>query len=65
MEVGIDIEQNERFRNISQRVIERAFTKSEIEYAEKHINKITYPLTKIIPVFLSSLSNPKAQSESM
>ena len=39
MEVGIDIEQNERFRNISQRVIERAFTKSEIEYAEKHVNK--------------------------
>lgn len=39
MEVGIDIEQNERFRNISQRVIERAFTKDEIEYAEKHVNK--------------------------
>ena len=39
MEVGIDIEQNERFKNISQRVIEKAFTPSEIEYAEKHINK--------------------------
>ena len=39
MEVGIDIEQNERFKNVSQRVIDKAFTKSEIEYAEKHINK--------------------------
>lgn len=39
MEVGIDIEQNERFKNVSQRVIERAFTKDEIAYAEKHVNK--------------------------
>ena len=38
MEIGIDIEQNERFINISRRVIERAFTKSEIEYAEKNKN---------------------------
>jgi holo-[acyl-carrier protein] synthase len=39
MEVGIDIEQNERFKNVSQRVIERAFTKDEIAYAEKNVNK--------------------------
>lgn len=38
MEIGIDIEQNERFKNISKRVLERAFTASEIEYAEKSVN---------------------------
>ena len=38
MEVGIDIEKNERFKNVSAHLIERAFTKSEIEYAKKFVN---------------------------
>lgn len=38
MEVGIDIEQNERFKNISQKFLERAFTKNEIAYASKFKN---------------------------
>ena len=38
MEIGIDIEQNDRFKNVSQRFIERAFTKSEIEFASKFAN---------------------------
>lgn len=39
MELGIDIEQNERFKNISESFKTRAFTPSEIEYAEKRTNK--------------------------
>lgn len=39
MELGIDIEQNERFKEISDNFKKRAFTKSEIEYAEKRANK--------------------------
>lgn len=39
MELGIDIEQNERFKNVSEAFIKRAFTPSEIEYAEKSVNK--------------------------
>ena len=39
MELGIDIEQNERFINISENFKNRAFTASEIEYAEKRTNK--------------------------
>lgn len=39
MELGIDIEQNERFIDISEAVLKRAFTKEEIEYAEKRKNK--------------------------
>ena len=39
MEIGIDIEQNERFKNISQKFIERAYTANEIAYAEKFVNK--------------------------
>ena len=38
MEVGIDIEQNERFKNVSQKFLERAFTKNEIAYASKFKN---------------------------
>lgn len=38
MEVGIDIEQNERFKNVSQKFLERAFTKNEIAYAQKFTN---------------------------
>ena len=38
MEVGIDIEKNERFKNVSAHLIERAFTKNEIEYAKKFVN---------------------------
>jgi holo-[acyl-carrier protein] synthase len=39
MELGIDIEQNERFKDISEKFKNRAFTPSEIEYAEKRANK--------------------------
>lgn len=39
MELGIDIEQNDRFKDISEHFKKRAFTQSEIEYAEKSINK--------------------------
>ena len=38
MEVGIDIEQNERFKNVTEKFLERAFTKNEIAYAKKFIN---------------------------
>ena len=38
MEVGIDIEQNERFKTVSKKFIERAFTKNEIAYASKFEN---------------------------
>ena len=39
MELGIDIEQNDRFKTVSEAFLKRAFTQSEIEYAEKNINK--------------------------
>ncbi len=39
MELGIDIEQNERFKEISDKFKKRAFTPSEIEFAEKRANK--------------------------
>lgn len=39
MEIGIDIEKNERFIGISQKFLERAFTPLEIEFAEKKKNK--------------------------
>ena len=38
MEIGIDIEQNERFKDVSQKFLERAFTKNEIAYASKFKN---------------------------
>lgn len=38
MEIGIDIEKNERFKNVSENLIKRAFTASEIEYAKKFVN---------------------------
>ena len=38
MEVGIDIEQNERFKHVSQKFLERAFTPAEISYALKFKN---------------------------
>ena len=39
MELGIDIEQNDRFKSITESFKARAFTPSEIEYAEKRANK--------------------------
>lgn len=39
MELGIDIEQNERFKDISETFKKRAFTSEEIAYAEKSVNK--------------------------
>jgi phosphopantetheine--protein transferase-like protein len=39
MEIGIDIEKNERFLNISETFKKKAYTKEEIEYAERQKNK--------------------------
>lgn len=39
MEIGIDIEENDRFRDLSPKFLERAFTKNEIQRAEKFLNK--------------------------
>ena len=36
--IGIDIEDVERFKNLSQHLIERVYTVSEIEYCQKHKN---------------------------
>ena len=36
--VGIDIENIERFKNLSQHLIERVYTKHEIEYCNSHTN---------------------------
>lgn len=38
MEIGIDIEKNERFKNLNERVLNRAFTKNELAYAMKFVN---------------------------
>ena len=38
MEIGIDIEKNERFKNASKKLLERAFTKNELAYAMKFVN---------------------------
>ena len=38
MEVGIDIEQNERFKTVSQKFLERAFTKNELAFASNFKN---------------------------
>lgn len=39
MEVGIDIEQNDRFLKISETFKKKVYTKEEIEYAERKKNK--------------------------
>ena len=39
MEVGIDIEQNERFKTVTDAFKNRAFTKNEIAYASKFVNQ--------------------------
>ena len=38
MEIGVDIEQNERFKNVSMHFLERVYTKSELEFATKFKN---------------------------
>lgn len=38
MEVGIDIEKNERFKHLKENVLQRAFTKNELKYAFKFKN---------------------------
>lgn len=38
MEIGIDIEQNERFKNLSEHFLKRVYTKNEILYAKKFKN---------------------------
>ncbi len=38
MEVGIDIEQNARFKTVSEAFLKRAFTPAEIAYARKFKN---------------------------
>ncbi len=36
--IGIDIENIERFKNLSTHLIERVYTKNEIEYCKAHAN---------------------------
>jgi len=36
--IGIDVENIERFKNLSPHLIERVYTKNEIEYCKKHTN---------------------------
>ena len=36
--IGIDIENIERFKNLNQHLIERVYTKNEIEYCNSHTN---------------------------
>ena len=38
MEIGIDIEQNERFKHLSSHALERIFTKQELDFAMKYKN---------------------------
>lgn len=38
MEIGIDIEKNERFKDLAQNVLERTFTKNELEFAYRYKN---------------------------
>lgn len=38
MEIGIDIEQNERFKDMEQRKLEKIFAKNEILYAQKFVD---------------------------
>ena len=38
MEIGIDIEQNDRFRHLSAHALERIFTKQELDFAMKYKN---------------------------
>ena len=38
MEIGIDIEQNERFKDMEQRKLENIFAKNEILYAQKFVD---------------------------
>ena len=38
MEVGIDIEQNERFKNLSKHFLERVYTQNELNFAMKFKN---------------------------
>lgn len=39
MEIGIDIEENIRFKNFTDEKLEKIFTKSEILYAKKFLDK--------------------------
>ncbi len=39
MEIGIDIEQNERFKTLTQTCKKRTFTENELSYAKKTINE--------------------------
>ena len=38
MEIGIDIEQNERFKHLSTHALERIFTKQELDFAMQYKN---------------------------
>ncbi len=38
MEIGVDIEQNERFKNKSKHFLERVYTKNELAYAFGFVN---------------------------
>ncbi len=38
MEIGVDIEQNDRFKNLSKHFLERVYTENELSYARKFKN---------------------------
>ena len=38
MEIGVDIEQNERFKNLSKHFLERVYTQNELNFAMKFKN---------------------------
>ena len=38
MEIGVDIEKNERFKTVSKHFLERVYTQNELLYAHKHKN---------------------------
>lgn len=38
MEIGVDIEQNERFKSVSKHFLERVYTKNELSYASRFKN---------------------------
>lgn len=38
MEIGVDIEQNERFKHVSSHFLKRVYTTKELEYAKKFKN---------------------------
>ena len=64
MEVGIDIEENERFKNLKPSFISRTYTKNEIEYAEHSSNQCEKwcSIWCVKEAVIKALSNKKLKS---